>query len=106
MTARNHETSSASSATSVSEAVVTEVVAAIDRPPERVQPPLATVIDPDALDGLFRGATADGEFDGRVSFAWAGCRVDVSAADEVDVRPIPDGAPDENATSTVGSTRR
>lgn len=62
---------------SLSEAVISAVAEAKGLDPLEVGPPLAEVIDPDALDSLFRGGV------GTVTFEYAGYEVTVD--DEGDV---------------------
>lgn len=66
---------------SPSEAVVHEVAEETGEPPEELNPPLFAVVDPDALDTLFRGDT------GRISFDFHGYTVTVDHAGRVDLTP-------------------
>lgn len=67
--------------------------------PTTLQPRLRTVVDPDALDALFRdGADASCT----VEFTYKGCTVTVDATGEVEVRAAPtstesDRTPAENS---------
>jgi hypothetical protein len=73
---------------SVSTAVVRAVSAVDGRPPSSL-PPLAHVIDPEALDVLF-GSYADGEprTGGRLSFIYAGCRVTLDNGEFLTIQPL------------------
>ncbi|WP_424004915.1 HalOD1 output domain-containing protein (plasmid) [Haloarcula salina] len=65
-----------------SEAVVEAVADAENVSPWELAPPLAYVVDPDALDSLF----ARPETDGVVRFRYCGYTVSVLASGAVDVR--------------------
>lgn len=67
--------------------VVQAVADARDSEPTALEP-LNEVIDPDALDGLFRDGTGEGPHPaGRVTFTFADCDVVVSPGGEVEVTP-------------------
>ena len=68
--------------TSLGETVVETVADAEDTDPVKIRPVLAEVVDPDALDALFRTES------GRVTFDYCGYRVTVSADRTVDVTPL------------------
>lgn len=53
--------------------------------PQRLDP-LYTVIDPDALDALFRSTSAEDSRRGRVTFYYADCEVTVYGRERVEVR--------------------
>lgn len=72
----------------LSTAVVVAVTAAAELDPHEIEEPLYEVIDPDALDDLFRPQEGtDVAPDSEVSFTLAGHRVTVSAGDTITVRP-------------------
>lgn len=62
---------------SLSEAVVHEVAGREGVPPEELNPPLYDVIDPDALEAIFRGGT------GHLSFEYHGHLVTVDHSGDV-----------------------
>lgn len=66
---------------SVSEAVVHEVAGSKGVPPDELNPPLYNVIDPDALEAIFRGGT------GHISFEYHGYVVTVNHAGDVSLEP-------------------
>lgn len=65
-----------------SQAVVEAVATAEDVSPRELSPPLAYVVDPDALDSLFDRPRTDGV----VRFRYCGYTVSVLASGSVDVR--------------------
>jgi hypothetical protein len=65
-----------------SETVLSEVAQQEDVQPEDLNPPLFEVVDPDALDGLFKGDT------GRVSFEYHGYSVTVDHSANVSLQSI------------------
>ena len=67
---------------SASEAVLSEVAKQEGVQPEELNPPLFEVVDPDALDGLFKGDT------GRVSFEYHGYLVTVDHQANVNLQSI------------------
>mgnify|MGYP006294201653 CR=1 FL=1 len=67
---------------SASEAVLYEVAEQEDVQPEDLNPPLFEVVDPDALDALFKGDT------GRVSFEYHGYAVTVDHSATVTLQSI------------------
>ena len=74
---------------SVCLSVVSAVARAVDTDPLRLEP-LATVVDPDALERLVAGGDDGDESEGRadggaVSFTMAGCRVVVDAGGDIAV---------------------
>lgn len=72
---------------SMSVRVVEAVAEAQGIPPERVDPPLFEVVDPDGLDRLFadeRDVTRDS---GRLTFVMGDHEVTVRATGDVEVRP-------------------
>lgn len=83
---------------SVSTAVVYAVSDVVGRDPVSL-PPLANVIDPDALDTLFRPWNGDGHSRGHVSFRYANCRVTVDDGEQVTVDQL-------DATAADGSGRQ
>lgn len=66
---------------SPSEAVLHEVAEQTGKSLEELNPPLFDVIDPDALDTIFRSDT------GHVSFEYHGCVVTVSHSGTVNLEP-------------------
>lgn len=64
---------------SLAEAVLHEVAERRGEPPEQLNPPLFEVIDPDALDTVFRAET------GRISFEYLGYTVTVDHSGDVNV---------------------
>lgn len=66
---------------SLAESILLEVSERTGVPPAEVNPPLYDVIDPDALEKLFRGNT------GRVSFEYHGVLVTVDHAGTVTIQP-------------------
>jgi len=71
-------------------AVVETVAAALDTDPTSLNP-LYDVVDPGALDGLYSGATADGDRTApTVEFTYHGHRVTVTGPGTVEVRPLDD----------------
>lgn len=68
--------------------VLEAVAAARDIDIETLNPPLGTVIDPDALEAIL---DADSDSDVAVSFTYADCRISVTS-DDIDVRVHPDAA--------------
>lgn len=94
--ARNAEfTYRPSDSEALSTAVVTAVREASDGDPfedstslsEAEVRPLYEVIDPDALDSLFRPTPRTDRAEGQVTFRYAGYEVTVSSSEEVSVRP-------------------
>lgn len=82
----------------VSERVVTAVATARGVEPADL-PPLYDVIDPDALDRLFRhGSTAGCAGPDRVVFTMAGCEVVVDGSGEIDVTPEDESTPSSATT--------
>jgi hypothetical protein len=77
-----------------SETVVATVGEATGRSPESLRP-LFDVIDPDALDRLFRrdDRRIDGAVNGVLSFSYEGCEVRVHADGETIVIPKADDEP-------------
>ena len=78
---------------SVSTAVVRAVSAVEGRAPDSL-PPLATVLDPVALDGLF-APQFDGEArtGGRISFVYSTCRVTVDNGEYLTLHPLESQVP-------------
>lgn len=73
----------------LSSEVVFQVAATVDEPPERLDPPLHDVIDPDALDRLFWGRDPESDrASGRIAFTYAGCHVVANSSGEVEVTPL------------------
>lgn len=72
--------------TSVSETVVYAVADETGSDPARM-PPLYDVIDPQALDRLFRGSSTRANAGGRVIFTYEDCEVTVFPDGEVTVEP-------------------
>lgn len=81
----------------VSTAVVRAVSAATDRDPCSL-PPLAAVVDPDALDRLFE-PRADGtaRTGGHLSFVYCDHRIGIDNADFIAIKPV--GPPRNSAPS-------
>lgn len=81
---------------SVSMAVVYAVSAVDGRDPCSL-PPLAGVLDPEALDTLF-GPQPDGDprTGGRLSFTYSGCRVTLNNGEYLTIQPL------ENNQRTTG----
>lgn len=76
------------SSESISLAVVRAVSAVEGREPDSL-PPLANVLDPEALDGLFAprpGGTA--RAGGRISFVYSTCRVTIDNGEYLTLQPI------------------
>lgn len=74
---------------SASEALVEAVATERGEDPTTLEPPLHDLVDPDALDALFRGRESVPPFpDGHVAFTMAGCRVVVHSTGEIDVTPL------------------
>ena len=71
---------------SVSTVVVEAVAESMGVSPLELDPPLHRVVDPDALDDLFRPSRAATESP-RVSFTYAGHEVTVHGRGDVEVRP-------------------
>lgn len=69
---------------------VLEAVTAATGTPATDLRPLYEVVDPDALDDLFRPSAGDGHANGAVSFRYAGCTVTVHADGRTDASPIDD----------------
>ena len=89
---------------SVCLSVVSAVARAVDTDPSRLEP-LATVVDPDALERL----VADGDGGGgerAVSFTMAGCRIVVDAGGDIAVtRPDESDGDDETAAPPAPGRR-
>lgn len=88
---------------SVSTAVVRAVSAVDGRKPDSL-PPLARVLDPEALDALF-DSHADGRprTGGRLSFIYSFCRVTVDNGEFLTIQPLenhPRAASDRAASCT------
>lgn len=66
---------------SATEAVIMEVAERNETPPEELNPPLYDVIDPEALESIFRGET------GEVSFEYHGYVVTVDHEGSVRLKP-------------------
>jgi len=67
---------------SASEAVLYEVAEQEDVQPEDLNPPLFEVVDPEALDRLFKGES------GQVSFEYHGYSVSVDHSENVNLQSI------------------
>lgn len=74
-------TVSSGDALSLSETVFQEVAEQMEVPPEALNSPLYDVIDPEALDTIFRADT------GHISFEYHGYLVTVSHSGKVTVEP-------------------
>lgn len=86
---------------SISERVVSAVADARGVDPLQLAP-LYEVVDPDALDSLFQGASTETDrVVGRAVFSMAGCEVVVHSSGDIDVT-----APNEvpSASGTAGGT--
>lgn len=66
---------------SATEAIIMEVAEQHGTPPEELNPPLYDVIDPEALESIFRGET------GEVSFEYHGYVVTVDYEGNVSLQP-------------------
>ncbi|WP_458209989.1 HalOD1 output domain-containing protein [Haladaptatus sp. NG-SE-30] len=74
----------------ISEAVLHAVGQATDIDPIEMDTPLYDVIDPDALDRLFRpSATSERDTESEVSFTMEGCKVTIIDNRVVDATPYP-----------------
>lgn len=75
----------------VTTVVVRAVAALTDSRPTELEP-LYDAVDPDALNRLYRPESGrrGGPDDGRATFTYGGCRVQVFAAGAVEVDPDPD----------------
>lgn len=83
LTARSQATTDAAT---VSERVIEAVAAATDVSPLKLDPPLFTVVDPEALEAFVASIDAEANSPhGRVEFAYCGCDVTVTAAGVVTV---------------------
>lgn len=71
-------------------AVIKEIAEEEGIDPGEVEPPLGTVIDTDALNGLF---TESGRTDGLVTFEYSGYRVMVDSDGDVELGPSVAGEP-------------
>jgi hypothetical protein len=89
MIGTTEDTSRPAGYSSVCHAVVSEVAATIDVPPDEFDRTLNEVVDPDALEKLFaeRGGGPDG-IRGSVMFEFAGCEVLVQSSGDVTVSLI------------------
>lgn len=73
--------------------VVAAVSATLDNPPGEIEQTLHDVIDPDALETLFRGREGrNDEMNGKVGFRFAGCHVIVESSGAVLVTPVNDAS--------------
>lgn len=73
---------------SASTAVVRAVSAVEGRKPESL-PPLAYVLDPDALDALFESrSNGQPRTGGRLSFVYSGCRVSIDNGEYLSIEPV------------------
>ena len=72
---------------SVSNSPTVSSVTASEPAETRRLDPLYAVIDPDALDALFRSTSAEDSRRGRVTFYYADCEVTVYGRERVEVRP-------------------
>lgn len=80
-----------------SQRVITEIAAATDTDPLDLGP-LYDVLDPDALDQLFRRRpSGESRPAGQIIFTMAGCEVRVSSSGDVEAIPLDDG---KRGTST------
>ena len=71
--------------TSLSETVILGVASVIGKQPEAVEP-LFTVVDPDALDSLFKPLSSEETRNrGSVRFTFDGCLVTVTATGDVEI---------------------
>ena len=75
---------------SLTEAVVRALSAVNGCPPETL-PPLAEVLDPDALDMIFdKGRNGNPRPGGRISFIYNGCRITIDNGEYLTIHPITD----------------
>lgn len=90
---------------SASTAVVRAVSAVVGREPSNLRP-LASVLDPEALDALFE-SRSDGQSrtGGRLSFVYSGCRVSIDNGEYLTIEPLdsrlrtaPDGETADHGT--------
>lgn len=71
----------------VTEAIVDAIADAEDVSPLDLEPPLASVIDPDALEGLVESMSrCPGDDPGRIQFVYSGYTVTVSGGGDVTVQ--------------------
>lgn len=90
---------------SVSAAVIDAVAEANGVDPLDLEPRLNDIVDPDALERLFRyGAAGESPSSGRIVFRMAGCEVVVHGAGRVTATP--DSNDDREAVSREISPRR
>lgn len=76
---------------SISLAVVRAVSAVEGREPDSL-PPLANVLDPEALEGLFApGPGGTARVGGRISFVYSTCRVTIDNGEYLTLQPIEPG---------------
>lgn len=85
----------------VSDTVISTVATAVGADPLDLEP-LYSVVDPDALDSLFRSSMESPAAALELRFSMAGCQVTVHADGEVAVTPPPTG----DATSTADASRK
>lgn len=85
----------------VSDAVIAAVADATGEDPIELEP-LYSVVDPDALNSLFRGSTDASATTMELRFSMAGCRVVVRGDGDVDVTPPED---DDHPTGIPSSDR-
>lgn len=89
---------------SVCLSVVSAVARAVDTDPSRLEP-LATVVDPDALERLVADG-GDGSGERAVTFTMAGCRVAVDADGDITVRCPDESAADDGTAPFSAPGRR
>ena len=74
-----------SEGTSISVKVVEEVAAREGIDPVDLQPPLHTVVDPEALDALFESTSSTTRANGSIEFYYQGYKIRVDSSGEVQI---------------------
>lgn len=97
------QVSSSGDATDVGEAVVAAVADARGVDPTELEQSLYGVVDPDALESLFRSTSAHDRESGYVTFSYSGCEVVVYGDGDVLAERAP-SVSDDHATGTPSST--
>lgn len=68
--------------------IVEKVAEADDVSPEELDPPLIEVIDPDALDDIFRNTATADRRGGQVTFPYRGYMITVSGDGNISIDPL------------------